>query len=69
MCRGAEVINAEAAAPIVIEDDVFVGMEALVLRGVTVGEGAVVGAGAVVTQDVPPQTVGAGNPATVVREL
>jgi acetyltransferase-like isoleucine patch superfamily enzyme len=65
----AEDVNAGAAAPIVIEDDVFVGMEALVLKGVTVGEGAVVGAGAVVTQDVPPRTVVAGNPATVVREL
>jgi len=65
----AEDINAGAAAPIVIEDDVFVGMEALILKGVTVGEGAVVGAGAVVTQDVPPRTVAAGNPATVVGEL
>jgi acetyltransferase-like isoleucine patch superfamily enzyme len=65
----AEAINAGAAAPIVIEDDVFVGMEALVLKGVTIGEGAVVGAGAVVTQDVPPRTVVAGNPATVVRKL
>ena len=61
--------NDGAAAPIVIEDDVFVGMEALILKGVTVGHGAVVGAGAVVTQDVPPRTVVAGNPATVVREL
>lgn len=51
-----------AHAPIVIEDDVFVGMEALILKGVTVGEGAVVGAGSVVTQDVPPRTVVAGNP-------
>ena len=65
----AEAINAGAAAPIVIEDDVFVGMEALILKGVTIGEGAVVGAGAVVTQDVPPRTVVAGNPATVVRTL
>ena len=65
----AEDLNAGAAAPIVIEDDVFVGMEALILKGVTVGTGAVVGAGAVVAQDVPPRTVVAGNPATVVREL
>ena len=65
----AENINAGAAAPIVIEDDVFVGMEALILKGVTIGEGAVVGAGSVVTQDVPPRTVVAGNPAQVVREL
>ena len=64
-----EHFNAGAAAPIVLGDDVFVGMEALILKGVTVGEGAVVGAGAVVTQDVPPRTVVAGNPATVVREL
>ena len=64
-----EHFNDGAAAPIVIEDDVFVGMEALILKGVTIGEGAVVGAGAVVTQDVPPRTVVAGNPATVVRSL
>ncbi len=64
-----ETINAGAAGPIVIGDDVFVGMEALILKGVTIGEGAVVGAGAVVTQDVPSRTVVVGNPATVVREL
>ena len=52
-----------------IGDDVFVGMEALILKGVTVGEGAVVGAGSVVTQDVSPRTVVAGNPAQGVQEL
>jgi acetyltransferase-like isoleucine patch superfamily enzyme len=65
----AEDINAGATAPVVIEDDAFVGMEALILKGVTVGTGAVVGAGAVVTQDVPPRVVVAGNPAQVVRTL
>ena len=65
----AENINAGSAAPVVIEDDVFVGVDALILKGVTVGEGAVVGAGSVVTQDVSPRTVVAGNPATVVRTL
>jgi acetyltransferase-like isoleucine patch superfamily enzyme len=65
----AKDINAGAAAPIVIKDDVFVGMDALVMKGVTIGAGAVVGAGSVVTQDVPPRTVMAGNPAAVVREL
>ena len=65
----AENINAGTAAPIVIEDDVFVGGDALILKGVTVGEGAVVGAGSVVTQDVSPRTVVAGNPAQVVREV
>ena len=44
-------------------------MDALVLKGVTIGEGAVVGAGSVVTQDVLLRTVAAGNPATVVRDL
>jgi acetyltransferase-like isoleucine patch superfamily enzyme len=61
--------NAGASAPIVIENDVFVGMDSLILKGVTVGEGSVVGAGSVVSQNVPPSTVVAGNPAQVVREL
>jgi len=54
------------AKPIVIENDVFVGARAIVLKGVTIGEGSVVGAGAVVTKSVPPYSVVAGNPAKIV---
>jgi len=50
-----------------IGDDVFIGTNALVLKGVTVGSRSVVGAGAVVIEDVPPGAVIAGNPAKVVR--
>ncbi len=53
-------------APVVIEDDVFIGMNCLVLKGVTLGQGCVVGAGSVVTVDIPPGMVAAGNPARVV---
>lgn len=53
------------SAPVVIEDDVFIGSRAIVLKGVHLGRGAVVGAGAVVTRDVPPRAVAAGNPARV----
>ena len=52
--------------PIVIEDDVFIGARAIVLKGVTLGHGCVVGAGAVVTKDVVAGCVVAGNPAKVV---
>ena len=58
-----------ACAPIHVEDDAWIGMNALVLKGVTVGRGAIVGAGAVVAKDVPPWTVVVGNPARIVREL
>lgn len=53
--------------PIVIEDRVWLGNHSIVLKGVTVGHDAVVAAGAVVTRDVPPRSVVAGNPARVVR--
>lgn len=56
-------------APITIEDDVFIGMNALILKGVTIGRESVVAAGCVVVRDVPPRCVVAGNPARVVREL
>jgi acetyltransferase-like isoleucine patch superfamily enzyme len=56
-------------APVTIEDDVFVGMNSLILKGVTIGAGAVVGAGSVVARDVPPAVIVAGNPARVVRKL
>jgi galactoside O-acetyltransferase len=56
-------------APIRIERNVWIGTAATILEGVTVGEGSVVAAGAVVTRDVPPATLVAGIPATVIREL
>ncbi len=55
--------------PIVICDDVWIGAKAIVLKGVRIGQGAVVAAGAVVTRDVPEFAVVAGNPAKVVRQL
>ncbi len=56
-----------AFAPVVVEEDADVGIGAIVLPGVTIGRGAIVGAGAVVTRDVPPFAVVAGNPARVLR--
>lgn len=58
-----------AHAPVVIGDDVWIGEYAFIGKGVTVGNGAVVAAHAVVTKDVPPYTIVAGNPARVVKEL
>lgn len=56
-------------APIVIEDDVWIGEYAAVLKGVTIGRGSIVASHAVVTKDVPPYTIVAGNPARVVKEI
>jgi len=56
-------------APIVIEDDVFIGMNCLILKGVTIGKGSVIGAGSVVTKNIPPGVIAAGNPARVIRNL
>jgi acetyltransferase-like isoleucine patch superfamily enzyme len=55
--------------PITIERNVWIGTAATVLPGVTIGADSVVGAGAVVTHDVPPATLVAGVPATVIRHL
>lgn len=56
-------------APIIIDDDVFIGMNCLILKGVTIGERSVIGAGSIVTRDVPPLAIVAGNPARVIRQL
>lgn len=56
-------------APVTIADDAFIGARAIILKGVSVGEGAVIGAGAVVTSDVPAFMIAAGNPARVVGEV
>jgi maltose O-acetyltransferase len=65
----ARIQGWEIAKPIVIEDNVWLGGGAILLPGVRIGLNAVVGAGAVVSQDVPANTVVAGNPARVIREL
>ncbi|MEJ6719067.1 MAG: DapH/DapD/GlmU-related protein, partial [Akkermansiaceae bacterium] len=53
--------------PVVIGRKCFIGARAIILKGVTVGDHAVIGAGSVVTRDVASNTVVAGNPATVIR--
>jgi galactoside O-acetyltransferase len=58
-----------ATAPIRICDSAWLGFDVVVLKGVTIGEGAIVGARSVVTKDVPPWTIAAGNPARVVKEI
>ncbi|MEO7934341.1 MAG: acyltransferase [Chthoniobacterales bacterium] len=55
--------------PIHICDNVWIGMNAVILKGVTIGENSIVAAGSVVTKDVPPNTIVAGNPARIVKEL
>jgi maltose O-acetyltransferase len=53
--------------PIVLEYDVWLGARVIVLKGVTIGQGAVIGAGSVVTRDIPPRSVAVGQPARVVK--
>jgi len=58
-----------ANGPIIIEQDAWLGTGAIVMPDVTIGEGAIVGAGSVVTEDVPPFTIVAGSPAKFIRML
>lgn len=55
--------------PIVIEDDVFIGANSIILKGVIVGRGAIIGAGSVVTKNVPEYEIWAGNPAKYIRPI
>ena len=67
--RGQKQWDSVAIAPVTIGRKAWIGFGVSVLKGVTVGEGAVIGACAVVTRDVPPYSVVAGNPARLVRRL
>jgi acetyltransferase-like isoleucine patch superfamily enzyme len=56
-------------APVIIADNVWIGMNAIILKGVTIGENSVVAAGSVVSKSVPANTVVAGNPAVIVKSF
>lgn len=59
----------ECCKPITVEDNVWLGGDVTVLPGVTIGHDSVIGAGSVVTKDIPPGVVAAGNPCRVLREI
>jgi acetyltransferase-like isoleucine patch superfamily enzyme len=61
--------STDVGRPIVIEDDVWLGAGTFVLPGVTIGRGSIVGAGSVVTRDIPPMAIAAGSPAKVIRRF
>lgn len=57
------------SAPITIEDDVWIGAHCIVLKGVTIGARSIIGAGSVVTKDIPADCIAAGNPCKIIRSL
>lgn len=57
------------SAPIVIEDDVWIGAHCIILKGVTIGARSIIGAGSVVTKSIPADCVAAGNPCRVIKKL
>lgn len=63
------MVEPPSATPVVIEDNVLVGANAVILEGVRVGDHSVIAAGAVVTKDIPPYSVAVGMPAKVVKRF
>lgn len=74
-CAGHSIDPGQRAAgistskPITIENNVWIGANAVICGGVTIGEESVIGAGSVVTKDIPPMVVAAGNPCRVIRKV
>lgn len=64
-----EILDSGKAAPILIEDDVFIGANSIILKGVTIGKNSVIGAGSIVTSSFPENSIIAGNPAQLIRQI
>lgn len=69
ICSGTVDSYEAGGAPVIIEDNVWLGMNVIVLEGVRIGQGSVVGAGSVVTRDIPPNSFAAGVPARIIRSI
>ncbi len=57
------------SAPISIEDDVWIGANSIILKGVTIGARSIIGAGSVVTKSIPADCIAAGNPCKIIRQI
>jgi len=64
-----EDLSLRVNKPVVIEENVFIGAHCTILKGVTIGKNAVIGAGAIVTKDVPENEIWGGNPAKIIRKV
>ena len=67
--RTGEDLKNRKSAPITIENDAFIGARCIILKGVTIGENSIVGAGSVVTKSIPANEIWAGNPAKFIRKI
>lgn len=67
--NGVVDVSGAAKKPVIIKRGAWIGARTIILKGVTVGEGSIIGAGSVVTKDVEPWTIVAGNPAKIVKRL
>ena len=63
------ILHNTAPHPLIIEDDVWIGAYVQVTKGITIGQGAIIGAGSTVTKSIPPFTMFAGNPARFIKEV
>ena len=67
--RRVDLQNNIITKPIIIEDDVWIGANSIILKGVKIGRASIIGAGSVVTRDIPPFTIWAGNPAKFIKKI
>jgi acetyltransferase-like isoleucine patch superfamily enzyme len=67
--RGQDLCDTDVAHPVRIESNVWIGFDSCIMPGVTVGEGSIIGARSVVSEDIPPYSIAVGNPARVIRAI
>ena len=67
--RSKEDVNQRKCAPVIIGNDVFIGAHCIILKGVTIGDKSIIGAGSVVTKSIPSGEIWAGNPARFIRNI
>lgn len=62
-------VGEESISPVIIEDDVWIGVNVIILKGVRIGSRSIIGAGTIVSKDIPPDSIAVGNPVRIIRSL